>query len=734
LFTAEEITRCKLSIATAVKPDEKIEAIRKMTLSKEPAQEKALLFLHALADTEWSVRLEAAQSLRQIGVVSGLVDSIMLLGKGDVSQKRQALHSLSLLFKDVNDFEKGVILQMLLTLLADPKNAEVAMYLGSLAAMIPYIPASPKAMLERIILVSISIAISRLDECTQPAMQIFKQISAKDPDLLTQVLLAEISKIESRRLRAFLCTQILDHGKNWDTASLAKQMVYEFGLGDDLDPIYLRLEASLVQLGIHAVPALLERFQHTIRMTERVQIIKLLDKIHADKKLPKDIQDQILSVYIQVFPKTPDALRLILLDNIFLSNPEISTDLQIEFATTAVMEIHKETFDQYPEAVKAALCRMKEPAITAILRLLQRPLPVLQLNHAAEILGYVALEISQKQILVQMYEFIQAQLTSKVPYAAGLFKTLGKIAASPGSDPDFADNVVEYLLASLHSSHLPYAVLEGLGWAVTTASTSLETKNDVCYLFMALLDKRLPENFFTEQDREQNKVFVFDAKSDAYTELLPILLQGMRRLGLAQSTSNALSKSISDFLLKKWQGIVKYKLIWGPKNTIDLAEILADFCQSPKIMESDQARLAKALLMKADILTLLELIANIFKKNPAPSLAEFAQEAAQKLIEFHTDPDYRNAEDQEIIMRIVKIMMYAKQLAPDPILSEKIREQLLYVLLDGLREQVFGIMEILKELLKNSYLNDTLKQEIQKRIPASVPFSVSQQTDLENEV
>ncbi len=727
LFSESEIAKIKLSIATAVKPDEKIEAIRKMTLSQEPIHEKALLFLHALGDNHPSVRTEAAQSLRSIGVDHAIIEAILLLGNSD-NEKRQALYSLGIIFNKVNDFEKGVILQVLLTVLRESSFRTLSVpLLQTLTKIIGNIPGQPKAMLERILMSTIELLLNHIDSISEAAGDVLTQIAQKDNELFSHLLWEQIEKMDSRRVLAFLLGQLASKGIPTDWLNLAKKMVYEFGLGDELDPIYLRLSGVMVQFGRQILPELILRFDSTLRSTEHISIAKLLDLIltstvSSEQKLLPEHKNQVLAEYIKIFARSPEAVRIVLLDNQFLSDPDISPSLQIEFSIASLMEIQKEKLDQYAQSVKAALCRIPKSAIDALIQVLEKPLKPIQLQQCAEILGDVALSLTSQNVeeLTRVQKFCLQKIVEKVCYDKILFKNLGKVAAASGASSEMAEKISEYLLNSIYSSPSPYLVLEGLGWAMSSESTSLESKSDVCYLFIALMDKRLPERISQVKQNGEEKVFVFDNRSTAYTELLPILLSGLRRLALSNSTSEALRKRIIDYLLKKWQNLLEYKVIWGPKNVIDLAEAIADICQHPKIEDIDRISLAKALYAKVDIFTVTEFLIRILSRQNQICLSEVAQLVANKLLSFADNQEYHNPEDLEIIMNCIGRLLNCQFLAPNQEISDKLHEQLLYAMFDGLREQVFGVKENLEKLINSKYLSESLKNEIRKRLPKKI--------------
>ena len=727
LFSPQDIARLKMVIATAVNPEEKIEAIRKMAMAKLSFHEKGILFLHALADTQLEVRREAAHALRNIGFNPEIAETIISLSGGDEMQHRHAISSLGQIFARADDLEKGTVLQVLLTTLRDKNYRDCnVLIVNVLSKIVSQIITQSPAMLERIMASVVEVLVSHLDELLDPATTLFQAITDRNATLAGSFLWSEIQKTDSRRLRAFLLFLMVETGVPFaDRQQLANKIAYEIGLGDELDPVYLRLTGAIVQLQDSSVQAVLTRFHNSIRTTERMQAIQIIDKIFSEPTASSmmkniiQIKNEVVKAYIDAFPTAINPLRLAILDSRLLQDPTVSGRLQTEFAGEALVDIHKERLDQFHEGVKAALFRMGQPAISALLKILRNPLQPQQAVRAAEILGEVIgnLKADARQEAIKIKDFCIKQIKNRPPHQGELFKILGRLAASKCSDTQMADDITEYLLLNVCKTVYPYRVLEGMGWAASGDWTSADLKTDVCHLLRALMDKRLPENISRVTQVGQNKIFELDVKIAAYSDLLPVLVTAMWRLAMADATSNALRKSILDYLRRKWQQLVEYKIIWGPKSTMDLAETLHDLCLHSEVALDDKIALAEALYYKIDIFTITELLASIFEKQSVGRLPEIAEKTGNKLLEFAHSDEYKSAEDREIVMRCIGRMVAAEKLATGHNASEHMREKLLYILFDGLREQIFGITNILQNLLASPHLSKRMQKEIQRRLP-----------------
>jgi hypothetical protein len=722
LFSKEEIDCLKMTIATAVNPTEKIEAIRKMALAQVSLGEKSILFLHALGSPQLEIRSEAAQALRQIGFNRELSEAITTLSTGDEKQRCYAIVAMSKLFNMANELEKGAILQILLTTLRDQNyhGCVMAMF-EALGKIITDIPSSAAQMFERIMVTTVEVLVSHLDEFLDSTTTLFAQLANKDQKQVMAFLWNEIQKSELRRLRAFLLlllsnTDIPEEKKD----DLAKKIAYELGLGDELDTIYLRLTGKIILFEEKAVYALLERFIVTIRVTERIQIIKLLDKIFLEKKASPDVKNRALKTYITYYPSAGDALKKIMLECSLLQDSEVDECLKTEFAQESLVDVHKEKLDPFDHLVKAALCRMGKPSLDAMLRAIKKPLHVKQALKAADILGEVMLFLPRESTenAEKIKTFCTRQVKSKPEYSGELFKILGKIAVSPCANKKITKEITEYLLEHLCKTGYPYEVLEGLGWAVSGEHSMAKDKVSICHLFMALMDKRLPENLSRQNE---DKKFEFNIKITAYTELLPVLISGFTRLAKSYSTSHSLRKAIIIYLLKKWEDIVNYKIIWGPKSIMDFAQSLSEISLHKDVSAHDKVAIAQSLYKKVDIFTITEMLATIFSQQTIAELQELALKTSEKLLEFAHNKDYGNPEDREVIMKCIGRLLESEKLAKSHKESEEMREKLLYTLFDGLQEQVFGARNILFRLQDSPHISKRLKQEIQKRLPQYLP-------------
>ncbi len=719
-FCQEEIQKIKVTLATAVHAKEKREAIRKMALSGLPEPEKTILFLHTLADPEREVRSEAANALFQVGFSLEITQAIRNLTDGDKAQRLHSINSLGKLFSHASDLEKAAILQIFMSSLRDSDYKEFSLPLyRSIHLLCPDIPERASNMLEQIMFCALDMMVSHLSDTLDISSSLFSLLEKKDHERVVSFLTREVHKSQDRRLRAFLLVLLAENSFCRLPEEMIARMVFEISLGDELDPIYLHLAARIVELGDKAIPSLLERFSVTIRTTERMQIAKLFSTILTTHKISVDYKNQILKSYAQIFPTSPDMLRMLLLDTALLEDKEILNSIKEEFAREILVDIHKDRMDQINQASKTALCRMKKGSVSALLQVLKNPLQKTQSAKAAEILGDVILQLSEKdkKEIIEWKDFCYEEIQDSITHQGHLFCVLGKIASCPGSDQELSEEICEYLFSHLCKTSYPYILLEGLGYAASSPYTSPETRNNICQLFMDLMNRRLPERLIQEKKQGESKIYEFDAKTSAYTDLLPVLLQGFKRLAVESTALPSLRKAIVRYLLEKWGEIVSCKFVWGPKNTTDLADTLYSICLSPLSDEKDKVNIMKALYEKISIFSITEMISNLLLHCIGKKFEEMAEKIAQSILDLYQSEDYKNPEDREVLLRCIGRMTKARKLATNKKKSDAIREKFLYHLFDGLREQIFGVNEILEDLLTCPYLSNKSKMSIEKRLP-----------------
>lgn len=722
LFSPDEIARLKVAIATTVKPEEKVEAIRKMSMAQVPVREKGILFLHALGDCNIQVRSEAAQAMRQIGFNQAISEAISTLGSGDEKQREYALSSLSQLFSAASEVEKGAILQTLLTVLRDKEyHKHYLQILDILVKLAPQFPMT-ESLAERLLSLTMEILVSRFDEVMEKASHLFRSMLHETAELTKNFLRAEIRKSEMRRVRCLLLTLLSESDvKEIEQEELARQIVFEIGLGDELDPVYMRLTAALFRFKEHAVESLLERFKNSVRITERMQGVRILDKILREAHLDAGVKNRVFKAYSESISTAPHAFCMVLLDTPLLMDPEVSASLKTEFAVEALVDIHSNRLDQFYEAVRSALCRIKKPALAAIVQVLRKPLHPQQAIRASNILGDVILQLGAEdyQEILEIKNFCLEQLANTPEHRGELFKVLGKIVASAHINTEIASELTEYLLERLCKTSYPYDVLEALGWASAGEFTTLELKTDIGYLFTTLMDKKMPEHLFHEKEVGGETIFECNFQTDAYTDLLPVLITGMGRLAAASTTPEGLRKRVQDYLLKKWQALITYRVVWGPKNTTDMAEVMRNLCVHDRISLEDRLALANALYQKVDVWSVTDLLTTVFdEKNATDEFASLASQVANKILEFINSEDYNNHEDQSTLIQYARRMMDVKRLAVQTQDADDLREKLLYALFDGMRKQIFGAKELLLELQEHPLLSERMQKELKKRLPA----------------
>lgn len=720
LFGEQEVARLKLAIATTVRPDEKIEAIRKMGLAQVPLADKGILFLHALGDSNPEVRKEAAFALRNIGAHEEVVLAIAALCGTDDQQRRHAIGSLGQMFPAVGEMEKGAILQVLLTVVREREFVNQRVHiLSTLTRMVPSIPHNPP-LYERLLTVAVELLVSMLDSLLECATELFLAVMAKETELAASFLWTEMRKTEIRRLRGLLLSLLAETKIDaQQRQELARDMAFNVGFGDELDPISTRLVNALVRLGETAVSALLDRFQVSIRITERMQVIKIVDRILADSRLNAELKDRTLHIYGTAFPSAPNPLRIAMLATNLVEDTEVKTQTKNEFATEALVDVHQDRLDQFYSAVEATLCRMRVFAIPALVRAIQNPLHAEQGKRAVHILGELVLQLAagDSAEIAPLHAMCRQQLEGNAPYRGELFVLLGKLATSEAADANLANGITDYLLDNLCKTAHPYDVLDALGWCAAGRWTDMEYKIDICYLFTTLIDKKMPDRLFQEREGLDEKVYELSFKTTAYTDLLPIVISGLARLATPADVPAMIRKRVVEYLLKKWQELVDYRVIWGPKSITDLAQAMRDLCLSECTPHEDKIAIGKALYQKKDLFPVMDILAVISQTQATDEFVHIGEQLAQHLVDIAHQEDYSRAEDREQIAQAIGTVLQANRLSVLAEKSEALREKLLYTLFEALREDVFGVRDILRDLLACQALSERLRNEIRKRVP-----------------
>ncbi|WP_372365865.1 hypothetical protein [Candidatus Uabimicrobium sp. HlEnr_7] len=713
LFGDEEIARLKMVIATTVSSSEKIEAIRKISLSQVDEKDKSLLFLHTLGDSDVTVRSEAASALEKTGFNEQMGNAIIALCTGDSKQKIHAISSLGNLFVEASEFEKGAILQIFLTTIKDKDyHSLVLNILEILSNIIPNLPAN-QAMIERIMLNALENLISDFDRLYEKMYQIFNALKELDGKYVGDFLWQEIKKSSERRLRAFLLTLIVNVR---DCDESKEMMVLEVGFGDEIDPIYIRLNNAIKSFGKNILDALIQRFQFSQRVTEKIQLLQIMQEI-LSKDIPSQSKNEIVKLFIRQFATAHKALCIAIMEMRLLDDKDVSIDLRLQMAKEMLVNLDTDTVDQYHETVRSCLTRMNSVAITAILEILENPISTPQAIFAGSALGDIVLNLTENvdYEVQRVEEFCFAQIEEKPPYVEEMYKVLGRLTTVAKEEQ--AKKLGEYLIDNICKSYRPYAVIEALSWVGLSQQIEHELKFDVGYLFMSLLDRDLSGNFTQSKELpEKETLYEIDSKVEAFTGLIPFLIKGLERMAVSENTPLSLKQKITQRLLSKWEDVLAYKMIWGPKNTLDLAHALQQIALATD--ENTKNEIIEALFKKIEVFSITELLVDIFTQDFLDEkVVNSARITIDKLLEFNKNKDFQNPEDKAVVMRCIGKMATAKKLDLDEKKSEQLRERLVFSLFEGLRERVFRVKHILQEVLNCNHIPKKLKQEIEKRLP-----------------
>lgn len=711
----EEVLKLKLTILTSADEKEKITAIRKLALTAGGVKEKGGALISALSDRSGEVRAEAAQALVSLGLSRDVAEEARILAEGGEKERREAAERLSNSLAAAAENEAAVILSVVAGSLRNEKDPDTrAALVRAMRPACRNLKSEVAAELLRVLLETV-----RSEELPvlRAAEEALRDCGRSAPGVVSETIAAELRKTGSSRLRRFLLA-VLD-GVPLDEAqkdTLVRIALQEILKSENPESECTRLGNLMLSWGTRAIPALIEGLRSGKR-PHRVFLCQLLDRICGRKGCPTDLKLRTYEAFADLLKTAPWTVRLVILESSLVVDPEIPAGSREDVARELISMLHEFNNPTILERIEATLAKMGFPAYAPALAVVKRSTRKRERAAAARVVGRLVERFTDPEVEAMAAEeaaetFLQL-LDSDFPDKGVLAIALGEMCKSRVLSSTTVQRVAHALRGRLRESDYPYQALEGLGKLACGPNAPLGIKVETVGLFIGLLEERLPEFRAEARPKGPDTVFRLGAEATAYTEMVPLLLEGLGAICLS-CESEVLREKIGRFLLKKWEAASTWQENWGPANTTLLLNVLGDIASRAQIEEELRADILRSLTKRMDFLPALEAIARILDAEPrSEAIGNLAGSIARHVLSEKFEQRTKREKEYEVCLDILARTAARASLGDG---GESLREEILRVLFDARREGCPAALGALRLLEASPYLPEAFRSEIRRRI------------------
>ncbi len=720
LFSSEEIRRLKLSVLTSADPEERITAIRRLGIAPGTPQDKGAALLAALADGNPAVRLEAIRALVPLGLNPDVAREAERLTSGTDKQKAAAAARIGELTATAGPGEMSVLLTLIAgTLKADLPDAARRALVEALAPAATILARNPEQLAGAVALLAEQVT-ERPTELSRPVRAVLSALAREETDGTVDALEQEAARAPDADARRVLFGAFSSiHAPAERRAPIAKLMVKELAVAPEPETNCLGIANALCRWGATAAKVLLEYLDTALRQ-QKTFMLRILDDIASREDCPPRIRQVVARRFLGLLKTDTPATRAVLLDCAVFADHSLPAELRREIAAELIQHVHEFGGPRMVGAIEGTIARLGEPAIEPLVRLLHEGVRDRERVSAARVLGAIVAQLSGRgkhasQLAVNVLMSCVRRLDRGFPDRDVLAASIGRMCTSRAMAADTVRRVARGLRVRVGKEPYSFGLLEGLGYVASSPNVALETRVEVAESLLRLLEVDLPEMQSKRFTGGEKTIFIAGREAAAYTDMIPILLDGLRNV-CVHAGSAALHDRVVKLLLRKWRDAASWRLVWGPANTLKLAEVLGDVALAPNCPGETRLEVAEALASSADALPVLRVLGRLFSVDGgSTAMGELAAKVAGQLLGRMAPGSGDRIETDATLTAALAAVGARKRLGPKEE-AARLRRAIAAVLFKALRNGAPGARVALETLGRSAAVEDELRSEIEARL------------------
>jgi hypothetical protein len=263
-----------------------------------------------------------------------------------------------------------------------------------------------------------------------------------------------------------------------------------------------------------------------------------------------------------------------------------------------------------------------------------------------------------------------------------------------------------------------FGLLDGLGRLASSPNVKLETRIEVAESLLRLLEVDLPEMQSKRFTGGEKTVFIAGAEAAAYTDMIPILLDGLCNV-CVHAGSDTLRDRLVQGLIVKWHEAASWRLVWGPANTLKLAEVLGEIALAGNADADTRLEICEALVASSDLMPVLRVLGRLFGRDAASAgMGKLAAQVGDHLLERMAPGSGDRIEVDATVTGALATIAGRKNLGPKTE-AGRLRRAATDVLYKALRNGAPGAREALERLAGSSAIPKRARAEIEGRLARS---------------
>ncbi|MCK6439506.1 MAG: hypothetical protein L6Q71_04825 [Planctomycetes bacterium] len=722
LFSSGDVSGIKLTLLTSTDAGAKIEAVRKLWLSPLSQDDKIRLFLVALRDEASSVRAEAARGLGTLGLDARVTENLARASAGNEPERLVALANLERLLDNAGERETMLVLGICTGLISPAEPSAIAakalsllsLRLPRLAHTVPDMVTQLHGNIQRLL------AVQRAD-LVHPVRVLYANLLDAIPEETARMLLAALEEVSARHLRSLYLALIARSKTALATSDqVSGLMIEELLHGDDRDPNYMALLGAVQNLGPAGVPRLLGVFSRA-REGARGVLLGIIAGVLRKTGDGYEIKDRTASALLDVFEHGSSSTRQAIYQSGILRENPFSDAVALRATRLFLADMHEYELDAARELVIAHVVQQGSAALPAIMDTIAEGAHDVTRVTACDILILLIDRWGSSQAFAACMDATLSTLLAHLddahfPNRGALYRVAGRVAAHGAIDGEKAWALAQRFLEEANSSSTVYDIIDGIGWIASGDSIDEEQRLELCHVLLGFVSLDLPQISGRVRKVAEALVLEFGRETTAYTDLIPRLLTALARVLARDNVKEGLWKHIVDDLADLFRKVATYKVVWAPASMVELARILGAAAVNPRADAKLRERLTELLLLKANVLPVVQVLGRICTSENSERMQYLAGEVfAQFDKNMSAEERMEQGEERQVLITMAK-MLECERIGEDAHADKRARRKILDYLYSGMGRRIPGVRDILDRLASDGRARNINLDEVRNRL------------------
>lgn len=730
LVDQDELKELQMTILTGVDPDEKVEALRQISISSLPDRKKSAFLLKALSDESLRVRTEAVRVMDALGVSPELRGALETFLEGDSSQKSYALDKIQSLKESIEPFEQGMVLALLLTELDEETNPEVmSEILGTFHRYADIVAERQDSFLTRLTRTILQTLVSHFDDVAPDVKLFYQRLGTLIPEQVSSLLWNEVEKVEKRTLNAYLLILLgnleLSRKRREDVST---EMVQLLGTWSDTDVACRRLGNNFIQQGETALTVSIDSF-FDINPEQREFLLRLMSEIMLESTLSESTRSSFGNFLVQLSEIDERNIRETLLEQKFLFQDWISPEQKRKIVENLLDTMSRFRGERIEDLTELALKQLGRDIAPSLIDYVLKPNYEFQQRIGIKVLGDLFYDAGEEEIPENQKSELRSTFREFITFLEDgdleenvkelRTETLCRSLSGPFAKEEQVRSKMNEMRERVEENEDSFESLQGLAWLVSSRKLDAESAENVGKQFLGYLYSELPGAISREKEAEKQpgRQLLVGRKTEAYTTIIPTVIDGLTRIGLRRKLEDSFRKRICDALLEKWDEVINFETVWGPASVTKLAENLGKIAQSPYVKTDQKEEIIRALTRKIKNLTIVNILGDVLGAGfESSGIRRICTKVTRALLEMREKDDYQDSEDQRQILKALGKICSRRNISGNRKKNRRLRNQLIDALFQGLQEHVDGMIPLLKDLRDEERLPEKYRKKINEKL------------------